>query len=349
LLQTFLHTENFSSTINGEGVQLYFLENEFLQLAITNYGATIVALRVKNSSIPNESVIAGFVSLQKYITAVNSYYGCTVGRVANRIANAKFTLNDKEYILQPNNDGNCLHGGVDALHTKVWKVNSVTETSIELNYFSKDGEAGFPANVHFTTTFSLQQQQLQINYTATTDASTPINLTNHSYFNLNGVGNGDILQHQLQIDATAYLPINEKAIPTGVIANVKGTAFDFLQPKVIGKDINREEEQLQIGKGYDHCFVLNTKGNIDEKCAALIGDISGIKMNVYTTKLGMQLYTGNYMQGQHTFFNGAKDEQRTAVCLETQSFPDSVNQPNFPITIITPTIPYSHTTIYEFL
>jgi aldose 1-epimerase len=350
LLQTVLHNNNFNALVKGKETSLHFLENDFLEMVVTNYGATIVAIRVKNSNIPNQSIVAGFASLQDYINAGRSYYGCTVGRYANRIANAKFILNHVTYSLQNNDNGNTLHGGFDGLHNNVWDVDTSNSTQIKLRYISIDGEAGFPGNVHFLVTYCLEGSKVEINYTATTDADTIINCTNHSYFNLNGMGSSDVYQHLLSINAHSYLPINKNAIPKGQVAQVSNTPFDFLKEKSIGLDIDSDDEQQQFGKGYDHCYVLNSKGDINKIAATLTGDASGIQMNVYTTKPGMQLYTGNYMQGNQTFWNNTKDNFRTAVCLETQYFPNSPNNQQFINDIIvTPKQPYQHKTIYEFV
>jgi aldose 1-epimerase len=275
------------------------------------------------------------------------YYGATIGRYANRIANGTFSLQDKNYLLETNNGINHLHGGEKGFHNIVWDVEVQSKNSITFKYLSPDGEEGYPGNVAVFVTYTLtDDNEMAIEFKATTDRATIINLTNHAYFNLNGIGN--INDHTLYINADNYTPVNEHLISTGNIETVSDTPFDFRQPKKIGSDINNDNEQLKYGKGFDHNFVLNKKNDECSLAASATGDISNIKMNVFTTEPGIQLYTGNFMDGSNILANGSSDDFRTAFCLETQHFPDSPNKNNFPSTILTPGNTYKSRTVFCF-
>jgi aldose 1-epimerase len=290
----------------------------------------------------------GFSDLAQYFNIKDAYYGATVGRFANRIALGKFSLNGKEYTLATNNGPNHLHGGVKGFDNVVWDAQQKDEATITFTYFSKDGEEGYPGNVQVKVTYNLTgNNELHAHFEAETDQPTIINLTNHAYFNLNGQGSGTILNHLLQINANHYIPIDATSIPFGTIDPVEGTPFDFRQPAAIGARINEKHEQLENGSGYDHNFVLNKNNGGLTFAAAAVGDKSGIRLEVFTTEPGMQFYTGNYMPGKNKLPNGATDDWRTGFCLETQHFPDSPNNPNFPSTILNPGEKFDSQTIFR--
>lgn len=344
-----LQQEAFQDDLDLKDTDLFFLQNDHLSVAITNYGARIVALLVPDKNGEPTDVVTGFDSLQNYLQADEDYQGAIVGRYANRIAKGHFMLDGKKYTLATNNAPNHLHGGLKGFSNVVWEVKEATDEKLSLFYFSENGEEGYPGAVSVTVTYQLQDSDLNIRFEATTDASTVINLTNHSYFNLNGQGSGDILNHQLQINAERYTPTDATAIPTGELAPVAGTPFDFRQLKRIGQDIEADNEQLRFGQGYDHNFVLKEAPQKDLFAAAIaIGDKSGIRLEVLTTEPGIQLYSGNFLKGKHTIKYGLKDNRRFAFCLETQHFPDSPNQPAFPTTVLRPGETYSTQTVFRF-
>lgn len=329
--------ENFETTIDGNAVvALTITNNKNLRAGISNYGARLVELRYNNVN-----VIVSFDRLEAYFLPPKFYHGATIGRYANRIKNGEFKLNGRVYTLRVNNGPNHLHGGPTGFHARVWEVTEQKENAVTLRHLSVDGEEGYPGNVDVFVTFTLTDDDaLEITYKAAADAGTPFNITNHAYFNLNG--GGTALHHQLFINATHYTPVDESLIPTG-IAPVEGTAFDFRQSKEIGRDINREEEQIRIGGGYDHNFVLNkAKPNGLSLAARAVGDKTGIVMETHTTEPGVQLFSGNFPE------DVLPNSYRTSFCLETQHFPDSPNQPSFPNTILEPGKEFTSTTIYKF-
>lgn len=338
----------FARKIGGLPIELYHLKNKNgMQIAITNYGAYLVGAWVNDKKGRLTSVALGFDSIEGLATQ-QSYYGATVGRYANRIARGKFTLDGTRYTLPINNGPNSLHGGKDNFSHKVWNGNQVDDKKVELELFSEHGDEGYPGNLNVKVTYTLtDDNEIVINYHATTDRPTVVNLTNHTYFNLNGEGNGDILYHVVQIAADRYTPIDKTMIPTGEIAPVKGTPFDFTNPERIGKRINTDNVQLKYGAGYDHNYVLNKHGD-HVPVATVTGDLSGIKLEVFTDQPGMQFYSGNYMLGTNIARGGVKDAPRTAFALETQHFPDSPNQPSFPSTVLKPGEVYSTQTTYKF-
>jgi aldose 1-epimerase len=333
-----INQTGFERIINEKSTVLVSIKNnKGLEASISNYGARIITLRFNGVN-----VTPGFPSLDAYASSVAPYYGATIGRYANRIAKGKFSLNGKEYSLAINNPPNHLHGGPDGFRNQVWNVINTGENEVVLLYFSKDGEEGYPGNVTVIVSYTLSDEnEIIIQYKAETDAATPFNITNHAYFNLNG--EGSILNHQLQINADYFTPVDNTLIPTGEIRKVENTALDFRSLKKIGKDIEKDEEQIKIGKGYDHNFVLNKKETKLSFAAKAIGDKSGIVMEVFTEEPGLQLFSGNFevVKGDPSTF-------RNTFCLETQHFPDSPNQPNFPNTILTPEKPFSSKTIYKF-
>lgn len=336
----------FADTLNGKAVKLFTLRNKSgMAVEITNYGATLVSIHVPDKEGQVENVLLGYDDIKGYYTG-KSYFGCVVGRYANRIAHATFKLDGKEYHL-PQNDGmNSLHGGLNSIDKQVWDARIMND-AIRLTTFMKDGDNGYPGNVKLTVVYSLRSDSsLVIDYTATTDQSTVLNISNHAYFNLSGDPSKTILDHEIKINADAFTPVDSTLIPTGEIKKVAGTAFDFLSFKKIGKDIDQPDQQLIFGKGYDHNFVLNARS---ETIAAVevMDKNSGRKMEVYTTQPGVQFYTGNFLNGSEKGRSVAY-EQRTGFCLETQQFPDAPNQPQFPSTVLKPGETWKSQTIYRF-
>jgi aldose 1-epimerase len=328
-------------------VSFFYLHNDFVKLTISNYGASIISIAVKDKFGNWVDVVVGPDTTEKQLMPTSKYYGSTIGRYANRIAEGAFILNDKQYKLEKNNGSNCLHGGDNGFDTKIWKLISQTNNQIELNYISEVGEGGFPSQVNTTVLYSLTEKIVQIDYSAIADDDTVFNITNHTFFNLNR--SGTILEHTLQVNAESFLPINENGIPLGGFENVNGTVFDFASFKTIGENINDDDVQLKNGNGYDHSFVLdNIKTKALTKAATAIGDISGIELTVFTTEPSVHLYTGNFMEAKNIFKNNTTDERRTAFCLETQHFPDSPNQKNFPSTVLIKGELFSSTTQYKF-
>jgi len=345
-----LSKEHFDRIIDGKQVSLFKLKNSLgTELYTTNYGNRIVSLVVQDKNQKPVDVVVGFDSIDGYLTSTEFYHGATIGRYSNRIAQGKFQLNATEYKLPINNGLNHLHGGPFGFHTKIWDVEEVKENAMVLSYSSPDGEEGYPGNVRIKVQFILSDQNdLVINYEARTDQQTILNLTNHSYFNLNGQGSGTILDHLVEINASQYTPIDNTLIPTGKLEPVSETPFDFTTANIIGKRINNDHIQLRHGKGYDHNYVINKDGGPIGFAAKATGDKTGIKMEVLTNQPGVQFYTGNFMSGKNIIKGGVPDHFRTAFCLETQHFPDSPNHPHFPSTTIVPGDIFESTTIYKF-
>ncbi|MGV3540187.1 MAG: galactose-1-epimerase [Rufibacter sp.] len=341
----------FGKLKDGREVQLYTLTNRNnLKMTITNYGGRFVSLLVPDKNGKPTEVIVGPRTAEE-LEKFGGFYGATIGRFGNRIAKGKFTLEGKEYSLPLNNGPNTLHGGHKGFHEVVWDSQQPNAQTLVLSYLAKDLEEGFPGNLKTQITFTLTpQNELKVDYEATTDKTTVVNLTNHSYFNLNGEGSGSILDHQLHINANAFTPVNNTLIPTGEILPVAGTPFDFTKPTAIGTAINQEDQQLKFGKGYDHNFVLNVPQNSKKLHTActVVGDKSGIVMEILTQEPGLQFYSGNFMRGKNTLKGGSKDEYRTAIVLEPQHFPDSPNQPSFPSTVLKPGKTYKTTSVYKF-
>jgi len=341
----------FDTTINGNEVRLFTLKNKNNMVAsLTNYGGRIVSLLVPDSSGKLVDVVVGFDRVSDYVTSTEPYFGATIGRYGNRIAKGSFIIGGKTYQSSINNAPNMLHGGKMGFQNVVWDAEQTNDQTLVLTYLSKDMEEGFPGNLKVKVTYTLtDDNELKIDYEATTDKITVVNLTNHAFFNLNGEGSGNILNHTLEVNADKYTPVDTTLIPTGKILPVDGTPFDFRKMVVIGKRINEENEQLKNGLGYDHNFVLNRSNTNGLQAAATVtGDKSGITMQVLTTEPGLQFYSGNFMQSKNTFKSGVKDDFRTAFCLETQHFPDSPNQPSFPSTLLKPGETYRSTSVYKF-
>lgn len=341
----------FQQTLNGKEVGLYALKNKNNARAeLTSYGARLVSLFVPDKDGNLIDVVLGHDSLAGYAKPGEPYFGCTIGRYGNRIGNAKFTLDGKQYTLDANDGPNSLHGGREGFHTKVWDAVQKDSQSIVFTYLSKDGDAGYPGNLNVKVTYTLTDDNaLQIDYEATTDAKTVVNLTNHAYFNLNGAGSGTINNHELMIDADNMTPVNATLIPVGKPMKVEGTPFDFRKPTAIGSRIDTTNEQIKNGRGYDHNFELNGANGSVKKVCTVKGDISGITMEVMTDQPGLQFYGGNFLNGSEIGKGGKPYGHRSAFCLEAQHFPDSPNQPSFPSTVLNPGQTYKQQTIYKFL
>ena len=341
--------KNFQQLLNGKQVNLYTIKNGQTKASITNYGGRIVSLIVPDANGNPRDVVLGYSSLDGYLTSSEVFYGALIGRVGNRIANGQFTLDSAEYTLPQNNGPNTLHGGPKGFHNVVWDVKQATESTITLSYTSADMEQGFPGELVSEVTYEItNNNELQISYKASTNKLTVVNLTNHAFFNLNGDGSGSINQHQLQINAAAFTPVDSTLIPIGPHRAVADTPFDFTAAKPIGKDLSVENTQLVYGKGYDHNFVLD-KGitKTPELATIVTAPKSGIKMEVLTTEPGLQFYGGNFMDGSDKGKNGTYDF-RTAFCLETQHFPDSPNQGAYPSITLKPEEQYTSKTLYRF-
>lgn len=341
----------FNQIINGETVSLYIIKNKNgMAAAITNFGATLVSLIVNDKYGELIDVVVGFDTLSEFTEKNNSaYFGATVGRYANRIANAKFGIDGVEYELAANNGINALHGGPKGFHCAIWEAKQLDENAIEFNYTSADGEEGFAGALKVKVVYTItNDNEIKIDFKATTDKKTVCNLTNHTYFNLNAVGSGEVTNHLLMINANTFTPVDENLIPTGELAEVEGTPFDFRTAKTIGTAINDTDNiQIKRGGGYDHNFVLNKDADGEMSHAATASaDKSGITMKVFTTEPGIQFYSANFQP--ENILKGLEHKGRAAFCLETQHFPDSPNQPSFPSTLLVPGDIYSTTTIYKF-
>jgi aldose 1-epimerase len=344
-----ISADAFNQTVEGKPVRLYTLQNKNgLKAQITNYGGRLVALWVPDKNGNFVDVVAGFSSLEGYQKSTGRYFGATVGRYGNRIAKGRFTLDGKAYKLFVNKLPNTLHGGKKGYQDVIWDARQADSATLELSYLSKDMEEGFPGNLLVKVVFKLtDDNELSIDYKASTDKNTVVNLTNHAFFNLNGEASGSILEHQLQIKADSITPVDSTMIPTGKYDGVKNTPFDFNTATAIGARINEKHPQLIYGKGYDHNYVLRPHA-IKDAVAVATGNTSGIIMSVFTTEPGLQFYSGNALKGENVMKGGHKDERRTAFCLETQHFPDSPNQSAFPSTLVKAGTTYATTTIYKF-
>jgi len=343
----------FGKTPDGQQVDLYVLTNKGgVEAAITTYGGAVVSLKVPDRNGKLGDVVLGYDSAEGYVND-KSYFGAIVGRYGNRIGHAQFSLDGKTYTLAKNNGENSLHGGIKGFNKAVWVAKEISMKggqSLKLSYLSKDGEEGFPGNLKVSVTYTLTDANaLQIEYSATTDKKTVVNLTNHSYFNLAGPGSGDILGHQLMIQADQLTPVDAGLIPTGELRDVAGTPFDFREATAIGARIDQDEEQLKLGGGYDHNFVLRRAAYVEESLAArAVEPTSGRVLEVWTTEPGVQFYTGNFLDGTAKGKDGIAYTKRSAFCLETQHYPDSPNQPKFPSVILNPGERYHTITAYKF-
>lgn len=351
--QQSLDKQPFGKTPDGQEVFLYTLRNAGgMKVTISNYGGTLTSVSVMDRNKKFGDVVLGFDNVEGYTQKLNTaYFGALIGRYGNRIANGTFTLDGHTYHIPLNDGPNALHGGLHGFNSKVWEAKDVSTAgapALELHYLSPDGQEGFPGNLNVTVRYSLDAQNgLHIDYRATTDNDTVLNLTNHSYFNLAGAGSETVLQHKLMLDADRYTPVNSTLIPTGAIVSVAGTPFDFRKLTTIGTRINENNQQLKYAKGYDDNFVLNSPGQLGAVAARVEEPTSGRVLEVFTTQPGIQFYTGNFLDGKMHGIGGAF-RYRSALCLETQHFPDSPNQPKFPSTVLHPGEEYHNVTIYRF-
>ncbi|RYY40775.1 MAG: galactose mutarotase [Chitinophagaceae bacterium] len=338
----------FQNTINGKDTGLFWLQKDGITAAITNYGARLVALFVPDKKGQRRDIVLGFDNIEQYIED-GDYHGAIVGRYANRIARGRFSLDGKDYTLAINNAPNSLHGGIVGFNAAIWEVVSASDEELLMRHRSPDGDEGFPGNLELKVRYALSNNGLRVEFEATTDAPTVLNVCNHAYFNLNGQGSGSALDHTLFINAGHYTPVDEFLIPTGDLAFVVNTPFDFSKPKRIGAEIDADHPQLVHGAGYDHNFVLIDSGENFRLAAVATGDDSGIRMAIHTTEPGIQLYTGNYLKASKRLKYGLTDERRSAFCLETQHFPDSPNQSAFPSVELRPGERFSSRTEFTFL
>ena len=347
-----LRKEDFQTTVNGKQTDLYILKNSLgNEVAITNYGGALVAIMVPDKDGNMANVIQGHDTIQGVIDSPEPYLSTLIGRFGNRICKGKFQLNGKEYNLPINNGPNSLHGGKNGFNAKVWEALQMNDQALVLKYVSPYGEEGYTGEVKVTVVYTFNDDnELVIEYMATTNKKTIINLTSHGFFSLQGIANATpTIDNQIcEINADFYIPIDETSIPTGEIRFVKDTPFDFRTPKAVGQDIDADDEQIKNGAGYDHCFVLNKREEGEMSFAAKLTDpVSGRTMEVYTTEPGMQVYSDNWAtgyEGQH----GATFPRRSGICFECQHFPDSPNRPYFPSVILRPGMKYKQKTIYKF-
>jgi aldose 1-epimerase len=340
-----------AKTADGQAVELYTLSNKTgAKATITTYGARVVTLKMPDKQGKFDDIVLGFDNLDGYLrTPPPPYFGATIGRYGNRIAGGKFNLDGMLYILAQNNGANHLHGGNIGFDKVVWTGKEGNGASVVMTYLSKDGEEGYPGNLTAIVTYTLtDDNELRIEYSATSDKDTIVNLTNHSYFNLAGQGEGDILGHVVVINADRFTPVDKGLIPTGDLENVDGTPFDFRKPTPIGDRIDAKDPQIALGGGYDHNFVLNRAGSSLELAAAVAEPKTGRVMEVFTTEPGLQFYTGNFLDGTIKGKGGKVYPRRAAFCMETQHFPDSPNQPSFPSTTLKAGDKYHSETVYRF-
>jgi len=349
-----MQKQAFGKIQDGQSVDLYTLTNKYgMTVAISNFGGTLVSMKVPDRDGKLGDVVLGYDNPADYENG-KAHFGGTIGRYANRIAHGKFTLDGAVYTLPLNNGENTLHGGIRGFDKHVWTAKDVSSSAgeaLELNYVSKDGEEGFPGTLAVKVVYTLlgDENAVRIDYTATTDKDTVLNLTNHSYFNLSGQGNGDILQQQLTLYASQFTPVDAALIPTGKLQDVHNTPFDFLHPMAIGVRIDMNDQQLKLGRGYDHNWVLDKRSPSSLSPAARAYDPqSGRVLEVSTTEPGMQFYTGNFLDGTDHGKNGKVYGYRSAFCLETQHFPDSPNHKDFPATLLKPGQTFRSTSIYNF-
>ena len=345
-----LNPADFETTIGDQTTQLYTLKNaNGMEVCITPFGGRIVSVMVPDRTGEMRDVVLGFDKISDYQT-IPTDFGASIGRYANRIGQGKFTLDGVEYQLPQNNFGHCLHGGPNGWQYSLYSVKEATENSVVLTLSSPDGEEQFPGNVEAQVTYTLTADNaIAIDYEATTDAPTVINMTNHSYFNLTGDPTQTILDHELVINADAFTPVDDTYMTTGEIAPVAGTPMDFTTAKVVGKEIdNFDYIQLKNGNGYDHNWVLNTAGNKEEAAVVLYAPTTGIELTVYTTEPGIQVYTGNFLDGTVTGKKGIVYNQRVGICLETQKYPDTPNKPEWPSAVLRPGEKYTSHCTFKF-
>lgn len=344
----------FDKVIEGKQITLFTLENsKGVKVTMTNYGGKIVNIWLPDRTGKLADILLGFNTIDEYIKGSKSF-GATVGRYANRIAKATFTLDSIAYHLPVNNGPNCIHGGPDGFYSKVFDAKTIETPdgqAVEMHYVSPDGENGFPGTLDFYVTFRLtEKNELQINYKATTDKPTVLNVTNHSYFNLSGEGKGEITGTEVLINADSIAEVaNNEMIPTGIYRNILGTPMDFKTPRIVSKDIDANYDQLKYGGGYDHAWILNKKEKGELSFASSAWEpVSGRFMEVFTTEPSVQFFTGNSLNGNQVGKSGVAYARRTGFCFETQHLPDSPNHPNFPSTVLRPGETFNSTTVYKF-
>jgi len=345
-VQSQVTKQPFGKTADGIAVDLYTIKSSALEVTVTNYGGLVTSLKVPDRNGKLADVVLGYDSLDGYLKA-SPFFGALIGRYGNRIGGAQFVLDGKTYSTPKNDGPNTLHGGSKGFDKVVWTAKEIPH-GIELTYISPDGDQGFPGTLTAVVRYTLEGKDLKIDYSATTDKDTVVNLTSHSYFNLKGQGEGDILQHELKLNAGHYTPVDANLIPTGELATVEGTPFDFRKATAIGARINDDNDQLKKGKGYDHNWVLDSGGGKLSEAAEVYEPTTGRVMQVWTDQPGIQFYTGNFLDGTITGKDGKVYQRRYALCLETQHFPDSPNHPKFPTTELKPGEKYHTVTIYRF-
>ncbi len=347
-----IEKQGFGTTRDGQPVDLYTITNsQGVEVRASNYGGVITSLLVPDKNGKPDNVVLGFDSLEEYF--VNGpWFGAIIGRYANRIANGKFTLDGIEYSLAINNGPNASHGGIKGFSKALWQAEpfqDLHEAGVIFLYMSKDGEEGYPGNLSAKVTYTLtDRNELIFDYQATTDKATPLNFTQHCYFNLAGDGKRDVLEHALTLNADRFTPINKTMVPTGELCSVQGTPMDFSKPTTIGARIHENYEQLVLARGYDHNFVINGKSDDLKFAARVYEPSSGRTLKTYTTEPGVHLYSANFLDGTIKRKQGYVYQQRYGFCLETQHFPDSPNHPNFPTTILRPGQTYNSRTVYKF-
>lgn len=346
-----LPAEDFTKNIDGKQVSLYTLKNGDLTMQVTNFGARVVTLWSPDKDGNMEDIVLGYNNIDNYVNNPGErFLGAVVGPYANRIAGGAYTIGEETYNFPQNNNGQTLHGGLKGLDMVVWDVDSVTENAIVLSYLRPDGQDGMPGNLKIVMTYTLTpDNEFKVDYLAQTDKATHVNISHHSFFNLKGEGNGTINDHVLFINASKTTPVDEVLIPTGEIADVTGTPFDFRQPKAIGQDVNVENEQLKNGAGYDHNWVLDRQSENDVELAASVYEpASGRYMEVWTDQPALQFYGGNFFDESTTGKYGRALAYRESIALETQKYPDTPNHPHFPSTLLNPGENYTHVCIYKF-
>lgn len=346
-----LKPSDFVSEVDGKPTALYVLKNsQGAEACVTNWGGRLVSVMVPDRDGKLTDVVLGYDNIQQYVQFPDNNYGALIGRYGNRIANGQFQLDGQSYQLPQNNNGHCLHGGPKGYHAVTWDARQLDGQSVELTYLSPDGEAGFPGNLKVKVIYRLTDDNaIDIQYEATTDKPTIVNLTNHSYFNLSGVPGSTITDHKIQINADTYVPVDETLIPTGKIETVEGTPMDLRQLVTVGDHIDDDFAQLRYGGGYDHNWVLNTKGDLNTPAAKVVSEKSGIVMEVFTNEPGLQFYAGNSMsEAGDKGKLGVVYPRRGALCLETQHYPDSPNQKSFPSVVLQPGETYQSRCIYKF-
>jgi aldose 1-epimerase len=347
--KTTVTSQPYGKMPDGTPVEIYTLSDGAYEARITNYGGIVVSFKVPDRSGKPADVVLGFDDLDGYVANSNgpsgAFFGAIIGRYGNRIAHGSFTLDGKKYSLPLNNGENSLHGGPHGFNNVVWKAKPIAD-GVELSYLSKDGEAGYPGNLSTVVRYTMIKGDLRIEYSATTDKDTVVNLTNHAYFNL--AGEGDILNHQLTLHASRFTPVDAGLIPTGELKSVESTPFDFRKATAVGARINADNEQLHLGHGYDHNWVLDSGGGKLTEAAELYDPSSGRVLKVLTDQPGIQFYSGNFLDGSIKGKGGKPDVRHAALCLETQHFPDSPNHPDFPTTELKPGERYHTVTVYSF-